>query len=158
MSQAFHESSGSVNLGTNFGDRKSKPGDGTQTEGIGQILGGLLGDLQQLVRGEISLAKAEIREDLGQAGSGIGRIAAGALVGVTGFIFLMLGVTYVLNLYMRMWIAAGAVGLTLLVIAMILAMSGKKTLSATNLKPTQTIESLQENQQWAKQQMSSVKQ
>ena len=56
------------------------------------------------------------------------------------------------------WIAAGIVGIALLVIAAILALSGKKQLNATSLKPDRTIDSLKEDQQWAKQQMSSVKQ
>jgi len=125
-------------------------------EGIGPLLADLLKDLQQLVRGEIALARAEIREDVGQAGRGVASMAVAAIFGLTGFIFLMLGATYVLNIYMRMWIAAAIVGGVLLLIALILAMSAKSKLSATNLRPDQTIQSMKENQEWAKQQINSV--
>lgn len=125
-------------------------------EGIGPLLGELLKDLQQLVRGEIALAKAEIREDVGQAGRGVASMAIAAVFGLTGFIFLMLGATYVLHLWMRMWLAAAIVGVVLIVIAAILAMNAKTKLSAANLKPEQTIESMKENQEWAKQQINSA--
>lgn len=126
------------------------------SEGIGPMLGGLLKDLQDMVRGEIALARAEIREDVSSAGKGVASLAMAAIFGLTGFIFLMLGTTYVLNLWVRMWIAAAIVGVVLLVIALILGMSGKKKLSATSLKPDQTIDSMKENEQWAKQQINSA--
>jgi uncharacterized membrane protein YqjE len=122
------------------------------------LISGLLQDLQEMVRGEITLARAEVRDDVSTASKGLASLAGASLVGVTGFIFLMLGVTYLLNQYMRMWIAAGAVGLALLVIAAIVASIGKSKLSATSLKPDQTIDSLKEDREWAKQQASSVKQ
>jgi uncharacterized membrane protein YqjE len=127
-------------------------------ESIGSLLSGLLQDLQELVRGEFTLARAEVREELASAGKGVGLLAGSALIGVTGFIFAMLALTYLLNQEMRMWIAAGIVGLSLLVIAAILFYVGKSRLSATNLKPDQTIDSLKEDREWAKQQVSSVRQ
>jgi len=125
-------------------------------EGIAPLLGDLLKDLQRMVRGEIALARAEVREDVSEAGKGVASMAVAAIVGLTGFIFLMLAATYVLNLWLRMWIAAGIVAVVLLVVAGILAMNAKSKLSATNLKPEQTIESMKENEEWAKQQINSV--
>jgi uncharacterized membrane protein len=89
-------------------------------------------------------------------GKGATMIAIGAMLALVGFIFLMLGVTYLLNKSLEMWQAAGIVGLALLVIGGIAAMVGKNRLSATNLTPTETIDSLKENQQWANQQIKSV--
>jgi uncharacterized membrane protein YqjE len=146
----FHETSGDP--------KRATSGSTGSQESIGSLISGLLQDLQELVRGEITLARAEVREDISTASKGLASLAGASLVGVTGFIFLMLGVTYLLNQYMRMWIAAGAVGLALLVIAAIVASIGKSKLSATSLKPDQTIDSLKEDREWAKQQVSSVKQ
>ncbi len=128
----------------------------TNQGGMGAILGELLKDLQTLVRGEIALARAEVREDLAAAGKGVASLAVALIFGLTGFIFLMLAATYVLHLWVRMWIAAGIVGGALVLLALIFAMSGKKKLSAANLKPDQTIDSLKENQAWAKQQIKSA--
>ena len=142
-------------------DYRPPPGDAryqasdSQGESIGAILGGLLSDLQGMVRGEIALARAEVKEDVSTIGKAIGALAAAAIFGLTGFIFLMLGATYVLNIWMRMWIAAAVVGAVLVVIALILGMSGKSKLSASNLKPDQTIDSVKETREWAKQQISS---
>jgi hypothetical protein len=49
------------------------------------------------------------------------------------------------------------VGLALLLIAGILVMSGKKAMSAASLKPTETMDSLKEDQEWANRQIKSVK-
>ncbi len=126
-------------------------------ESLGTIVTGIVEDLQGIVRGEVQLAKTELKEDASSLGKGAGMIAAGALVALVGFIFLMLGVTYLLNKSFQMWIAAGIVGLVLLLIGVIAAMVGKNTMSAANLKPQQTIDSLKEDQQWANQQIKSVK-
>ena len=134
----------------------SPPPQQGSPDSIGAMLGGLIKDLQDLVRGEVALAKAEIKEDVSSAGKGVAAIAVAAIFGLTGFIFLMLGLTYLLNIWMRMWIAASIVGVLLIVVAAVLGMSGKKKLSATSLKPDQTIDSLKEDKQWAKAQISSV--
>ena len=149
-------------MSTDFGSAGYSPRPGAppqqgSAEGIGSMLGGLLKDLQDLVRGEVALAKAEIKEDVSTAGKGVAALATAAFVGLTGFIFLMLGLTYLLNIWMRMWIAAAIVGAVLILIAAVLGMSGKNKLSGASLKPDQTIDSLKENQQWAKEQISSVK-
>jgi vacuolar-type H+-ATPase subunit I/STV1 len=89
-------------------------------------------------------------------GKAAGSLAAGAMIALVGFIFLMLGATYLLNKSLEMWIAAGIVGLALLLIGAILVMSGKNKLSAASLKPTRTIDSIKEDQEWASHQIKSV--
>ncbi|MEJ7837579.1 MAG: phage holin family protein [Thermomicrobiales bacterium] len=130
---------------------------GSAPQGVGTLVSGVLEDLQSLVRSEVQLAKSEFKEDATKIGSGVGMIAGGALVGLVGFIFLMLGVTYLLNKSVEMWIAAGIVGLVLILIAAIVAMSGKKKMSAASLKPDQTIDTMKENKEWANRQIKSVK-
>ncbi|HVL24356.1 MAG TPA: phage holin family protein [Thermomicrobiales bacterium] len=134
------------------------PGDvAGSDETLGTLVAGIVEDLQSIVRGEVQLAKTELKEDAGKLGRGAGMLAGGALVGLVGFIFLMLGVTYLLNKSMQMWIAAGVVGVVLLVIAAIVAMAGKNQMSAASLTPQQTIDSVKEDQQWASRQIKSVK-
>jgi uncharacterized membrane protein YqjE len=136
----------------------SSQGDPAQPapEGFGTLISGILSDLQGIVRGEVALAKAELKEDAGVIGKAAGSLAVGAMVALVGFIFLMLGVTYLLNKSLEMWISAGIVGLALLIIGAILVMSGKNKLSAASLKPTETIDSIKEDQEWASQQIKSV--
>jgi uncharacterized membrane protein YqjE len=134
--------------------RMSDEEAGRPDEGIGSLLGGIIKDLQDMVRGEIQLARAEIRDDMGTIRSSLMSIGLAALFALTGFIFAMLAATYVLNIWVRMWIAAAIVGAALLTIGMVLAMSAKKKMSAASLKPEQTIASVKETSQWAKQQIS----
>lgn len=129
----------------------------SEPQGLGTLVSGVVEDLQNIVRGEVRLAKTEIKEEVSAMGKGAASIAVGSLVALVGFIFLMLGVTYLLNTWIEMWIAAGIVGLVLLAIGGIAALSGKNRISEASLKPDQTIESLKEDQQWANQQIKSVK-
>jgi len=126
-------------------------------EGLGSIVSGIVKDLQEIVRGEVKLAKTEIREDVSAMGKGAASIAAGGIVAFVGFVFLMLRATFVLSKWVEMWIAALILAVALLLIGAILAMSGKRKLSASSLKPTESMESLKEDQAWASQQIKSVK-
>ncbi len=134
-------------------------GDTNQSnpEGLGSLVTGIVEDLQGIVRGEVLLAKTELKEDVSVLGKAAGSLVAGALVALVGFIFLMLGVTYLINKSLELWISAGIVGLALLLIGAILLMSGKKAMSVASLKPTESIDSLKEDQEWANRQIKSVK-
>lgn len=126
-------------------------------EGLGTMIGGIIGDLQEIVRGEVQLAKTELKEDASTIGRGAGFLAGAALIGLVGFIFLMLAVTYLLDEWVDRWIAAGIVAVVLLIIAAILAQSGRSQLKSASLKPEQTIETLKEDKEWASRQIKSAK-
>ena len=143
----------------------ARGGDGSQgqydlagaPEGLGSLISGVIKDLQDLLRAELQLAKTELKEDASAAGKGIAFLVAGALVGLVAFIFLMLAASYFLDKYVDRWAGPLIVGAALALIAAILASSGRSKLRAGNLKPEQTIETLKEDQQWAKQQINSAK-
>ena len=135
------------------------PGDrlASEAQSIGGLVSGVIKDLQELVRAEIQLAKTEIKEDATAAGKAVGAMVAGGLVGLVGFIFLMLTLVYVLDIWLPLWVSALIVAAVLLVVAAVLALWGKNQLAATKLGPEQTIATLKEDQEWAKQQINSVK-
>lgn len=139
-------------------DRPNSPD--IRPAGTGQSLGdtvtGIVEDLQNIVRGEVQLAKTELKEEASQIGKGAGMIGAAIFLALVGFIFLMLAVTYLLSKTMDMWIAAGIVALVLLIIGAILGMAGKKQIDEANLVPEKTIDSLKEDKEWASRQMNSV--
>jgi len=127
-------------------------------EGIGSLISGLIKDMQDLVRAEVQLAKTELTDDAKQLGAAAAMLVAGTLVGLVGLIFLMFFVMYVLADWLgELWLGALIVAAVLLAVAAILALIGKNRLSQANLKPEQTMETLKEDQQWAKQQINSVK-
>lgn len=135
------------------------PGSSTghENESVGELISGMVGDVQGLVRGEIQLAKTELTESASSAAKGIGMLIGGAVLALIGFVFLMLALVELLDDAMPRWAAAGLVALGLILIAVVLALVGKKQLSAKSLRPDQTIDSLQEDKEWARQQVKSVK-
>lgn len=126
-------------------------------ESIGTLVTGIVEDLQGVVQGEVRLAKSELQASVSKLGKGAAMLAAGAVLALIGLNFVLLGVTYLLNQSIKMWQAAGIVGIVLLLIATILALVGKNRLSAASLKPDQTIDSIKEDQEWANRQIKSVK-
>lgn len=128
-----------------------------QSESLGDTVMGIIKDVQNVIRGEVQLAKTELKEDATQMGKGAGMIGAGVFFGLIGFMFLMLGVTYVINLWLEMWLSALIVGAVLVIIAAILAMVGKSQIQSASLKPEKTIESIKEDKEWANHQIKSVK-
>ncbi len=159
MDQHTHGGARSVGEFQGDGVLGERPADRLVDEahGIGSLVGGVIKDLQDLLRAEIQLAKTELKEDAMVAGKAIGAMAAGGVVGLVGFVFLMLALTYGLATWLPLWVSALIVAVLLFVVAAVLALWGKNKLAATTLGPEQTIATLKEDQQWAKQQISSVK-
>jgi uncharacterized membrane protein YqjE len=129
----------------------------THRGGADRPLTGLLTELAQetttLVRKEVELAKAEVSEKVSQATTGAVSLAAGGMVAFAGLIFLLLALTYFLATMMEPWLAALIVGGAVTLIGVILVSMGKSKLSARNLQPTRTIATLQDDKQWAKEQL-----
>ena len=116
-----------------------------------------LGDtLRNLVRSEVELAKAELKQEASQVGKAGGMIAGGGVLGLTGFTFLMWGLIYLLGRKLPMWVSASIVGSALVTIAAFLGMSGRNQLQQTDLKPEQTIDSLKESKDEVADVVSSV--
>lgn len=140
-----------------LGSPSPGPSTGHENESISELISGMVGDVQGLVRGEIQLARTELSESAGHAAKGIGMLVVGAVLALIAFVFLMLALVEVLDDAMPRWAATGLVALGLLLVAAILALVGKSQLSGKNLRPDQTIDSLQEDKEWAQQQVKSVK-
>lgn len=139
------------------GRQSERPRRETDNQSLGDTVTGIVEDLQNIVRGEVQLAKTELKEDASQMGKALGMIAGAAFLGLTGFIFLMLGLTYLINKALEMWISAGLVGLGLAIIAAVLGMIGKNQMQQANFVPEQTIDSVKEDKEWASRQMKSVR-
>ena len=126
-------------------------------ESLGSLMSELVGDLQDLVRGEIKLAKTEVKEDAQQAGAGIGLMAGAGVMALVCLIFVGLTLMYILAIWMPLWIGALIIAALFLVAGFALFTSGKQRLKRVDLKPRRTLESIKEDAEWAKQQMTSDK-
>jgi hypothetical protein len=122
-------------------------------------LGDLFTDLSRetttLVRQEVQLAKAELTQSATEAARGIGMLVAGGIVAYAGLFFLLLAIVFgLIEAGWEEWLAALAVGLVVVIIGAVLVLRGRASLKPANLAPRRTVESLKEDQEWAKEQIT----
>lgn len=127
-------------------DRTDKP--------LSSLLSELATETTTLVRKEVELARAEMSEKMNQAMTGAATLMAGGFVAFAGFIFLLLSATIGLSNWVADWLAALIVGAVVAVIGFVMVQAGRKRLSARNLEPKRTLETLQEDKQWAQSQLN----
>jgi uncharacterized membrane protein YqjE len=124
--------------------------DDPRDRGIGELVKDLASQTSTLVRQEIQLAQAEVTEKGKLAGKGAGMLAGAGVTALLGLGALTAFVIVVLDSFMALWLAALIVTIVWLVIAAVLAMSGKKALQAATPPVPQTIETVKEDIEWAK--------
>ena len=116
---------------------------------IPEILKDVLTNIQEIVRAEVRLAKAELGEELSRARSGGLLIGVGAVAAILSALFLLLACVYVLGRVMPNWAAALIVAAVLGVAAAVTLGLGLKRFKTIQATP-KTAASLQENVRWAK--------
>jgi hypothetical protein len=122
-------------------------------------LGDLFSDLSRetttLVRQEVQLAKAELTQSATEAARGIGMLVAGGAVAYAGLLFLLLAIVYgLIEAGWDAWLSALVVGLVVVAVGAILVLRARESLKPANLAPRRTIETLKEDQEWAKEQIT----
>ena len=121
---------------------------------LGELLSRMTTDLGELVSTQIELAKVEIKEEVGRAGKGAGLVGGGAVAGLMALLLLSFAVAWGLEEVMPAGVAFLLVGLVYAVVAAILIPRGRDQIkSATPVVP-ETVESLKEDVEWARQQRS----
>jgi hypothetical protein len=122
-------------------------------------LGDLFSDLSRetttLVRQEVQLAKAELTQSATEAARGIGMLVAGGAVAYAGLFFLLLAIVFgLIEAGWDAWLSALVVGLVVVAIGAILVLRARESLKPANLAPRRTVETLKEDKQWAKEQIT----
>ena len=125
---------------------------------IGELLKELANETTTLVRQELDLAKAEMREKAGKAGPGFGMWGAAGITALLALGSLTAFVILTLDGAMPNWLAALIVGLVYTAIAGVLYVRGKHRVEeAGSPVPHKTIETVKEDVQWAKHPTTSAK-
>jgi hypothetical protein len=123
-----------------------------------ELLRQLSQETTHLLKQEIELAKAEVGEKGKQAGKGAGLFGAAGVIGLGAVGALTACFILALNAVMPGWLAALIVAVVYAAVAGVLALQGRnKVKQAAPPVPEQTIETLKEDVQWAKNQTPSAK-
>jgi membrane-bound ClpP family serine protease len=123
---------------------------------VSSLAGGIINDAQELIRQEMRLARAEIRQEVDKAKMAALSLAVGGFIAVLGVILLCFGIAHLIT-----WGTGEAIPLfgSFLIIGFALAVGGGALLflartkaSEIHLVPPQTAETMRENVQWLKNQ------
>jgi hypothetical protein len=104
------------------------PLDAEDGRSIGTVLGDITANVSTLMRQEVALAKAELRESGNRAGKGIGLLAGAAIAGLLLLVFVSVSAWWGLGLYLGNQWSALVVAAVWAIVATILALAGKKEL------------------------------
>lgn len=125
---------------------------------LGPLFNQLAQDSSALIRQEIALAKAEVRQSISQTTNGAVKLGvAVALLSVGGLVlttFLVLLLGHLLDNY---WISALIVGVIFSIIGALLALGGLRRLKDVQVTPQDTIETLKADRDWAKAELRELK-
>lgn len=116
---------------------------------LGDLLSELSRETGQLVRKEVELATTEMTAKARVAGGQVGIAAAGGALAHAGLLVLVAAVVIGLaELGLAPWLSALIVGVLTMAIGYVLVNRGLAALRGTDMKPTQTIETLKEDARW----------
>jgi hypothetical protein len=142
--------------GTGDPARERKPlGD---SRSLIALFSDLFRETSTLVHQEAQLAKAEMSEKVSEVGKGIAAIAIGGAIIFAGFIVLLIaasnGLAMMLPEEHANWLAPLIVGLAVMVLGFIALAMGRHELSASNLRPARTMQSLRRDTELVKEHVS----
>jgi hypothetical protein len=121
------------------------PAGGPDTDAsLGQLVSDATERMSSLVRSEIELAKAEITLSVKKGGMGAGLLGGAGFFGLFTFLFLSLAAAWGIAEFLPTWAGFLIVGAVYGLIALILALRGKKSLSDVG-PPERTIQAAKDD-------------
>jgi len=128
----------------------------SQTEGrdeatsLGELVAEVTRDLSTLMRQELELAKAEMKEEAAKVGKASGMLGGAGLAGWMVLLFASLALAWALGNVMDLGWAGLIVAVIWAVVGAVLYSVGRRKLREVDLKPRRTVQTLKEDAQWAK--------
>lgn len=122
----------------------------TSDKSLGELVAMATKDLSLLLQQEVALAKTEISREVAVAGKGAGMLGGAGVTGLLGILFVSISAAYGIQ-----WLGAPlgcgffAVGAVYLLLAGILALSGKKKIGKVR-PPEKTLAAVKDDVAWAK--------
>jgi len=121
---------------------------------LGDLFGNLARDMGTLVSQEITLARTELTEKASRVGKDIAMLAVGGLVAYAGLLAIIAAVVFLIaDRGVPLWASALIVGAVVAIVGYVLVQRGISALKQQDLTPRQTIQSIKDDTQWAKEQI-----
>lgn len=117
---------------------------------LSELFGELARQTGSLLHQELSLARAEMTQKASQASRGVTTLVVGGFVAYAGFLALLAAAIAGLATYLDWWLAALLVALIVVVVGYLVIQSGLRSLRQGSLAPRQTIQTIKESAEWAK--------
>jgi len=128
--------------------------EGRDDRSLGDLFAELAQETSTLVRQEVALARTELSEKASTIGRNVASLAVGGAVAYAGFLAIVAAVILGLGeAGLPWWLSALLVGLVVVGIGYALVARGRTALQQADLAPRQTVETLKEDREWAKEQI-----
>jgi hypothetical protein len=121
---------------------------------LGDLFSELASETGTLVRQEVALAQVEMTKKATVVGKNVGFLVVGGAVAYAAVLALLAAVIIGLSYFMPAWVSALIVAAVVGIAAYMMISSALAALKKTNLAPTETVETLKEDAQWLKNQVS----
>ncbi|HEY0690295.1 MAG TPA: phage holin family protein [Kribbella sp.] len=122
---------------------------------LGELFGDLARDMGVLVRQEVGLATMELTQKVSHAARDVAMIAVGGLVVYAGLLAILAALIIALAAAgLSWWQSALLVGVVVAAVGGWLVQRGVAALRHADFTPRETLETLKEDTQWAKDRMS----
>lgn len=130
-----------------------------QDTSVAQLISGIVGDAQELVRKEIALARQEITEEIGAAkNAGIKLGIAGGVLAIGGLLVILAIAQGVADLFnWPNWAGYALVGVIFAIVGGILFSAAQRQIKEIHPMPERTVETMKENVEWIKDRTTSDK-
>jgi hypothetical protein len=122
----------------------------SSTRSLGEIVGDITQDMSTLIRQEMDLATSEMKREVAKLGKGVGMFGGAGATGYLTLIFLSLALTYLLDNWMPVELAALVVALLWGAVTAALALKGRQEIKNANPDLPVTQQTLKEDVQWAR--------
>lgn len=117
-----------------------------------QLVSDLMGDVKQLIRQELALAKHEIHGEIRKTTGALVALGIGIGLAALGGLLLVITLVHLLNALtpLPLWACYGIVGGVCAIIGFIMLYRGKQQISQIDIVPQHTVATMKENARWIK--------
>lgn len=119
---------------------------------LAELLRTATSDMSTLFRQELALAKVEVKEDAKEAGKVGAMFGVGAVAGHMALLFVSLAIAWAIGEVIPRALGFLIVGVVYGIVAAVMIKRGKEQAKRLSPPAQQTVETLKEDVQWAKQQ------